>query len=215
MYSCGNIARIADDITACLDLYRNHGDADYIGEEVSQLQHALQCAHQAKEQYPNYPEVILGAFFHDIGHLIALDDGKTIDMVFKNISMDGLGLEKHEQIGGDFLDIMGFPDTVGDLARNHILAKRYMITTDKSYYDNLSEASKQTFWKQGGYLDKDLCDAFLNDPNHQIYLECRLWDDMAKVKNFEYKFGIDYIETLAREAVFSRYKKMNDRIATR
>ena len=210
MYSCGNIARLADEITTCLDLYRDHGDADYIGEEVSQLQHALQCAHHASAQYPDYPEVILGAFFHDVGHLIALDNGKTINMNFNNKSMDGLGLEKHEEIGGDFLDYMGFPKTVGNFARNHIVAKRYMITNDKSYYDNLSEASKQTFWKQGGNLDEDQCYTFVDDPNHTIYLECRLWDDMAKAKKFEYKFGLDYIEILAREVIFDRYNQHSD-----
>lgn len=31
------------------DLYRNHGQCQYIGEEVSQLEHACQCAMLAEQ----------------------------------------------------------------------------------------------------------------------------------------------------------------------
>jgi len=51
-----------------ISLYHQFGNEDYIGEPVSQLEHMCQCAELAeKEGYDE--EVILAAFFHDIGHL--------------------------------------------------------------------------------------------------------------------------------------------------
>lgn len=53
-------------IDGIFQLYIKHGDEQYIGEKVSQLEHALQCAYFAENE--NFPKnVILGAFFHDIG----------------------------------------------------------------------------------------------------------------------------------------------------
>ncbi|CAD5203196.1 hypothetical protein [Pseudomonas sp. FEN] len=49
-------------------LYRQFGDADYIGEPVSQLEHMSQAARLAlAEGFDD--EVVLAAFFHDIGHI--------------------------------------------------------------------------------------------------------------------------------------------------
>ena len=62
MFSCSNYARLEEGLEIVFNLYDTHGNADYIGEEVSQLEHALQCAHYAAKDYPNRPDVILGAF---------------------------------------------------------------------------------------------------------------------------------------------------------
>jgi predicted HD phosphohydrolase len=56
---------IVDEI---FSMYERHGNADYIGEPVSQLEHMCQAAELAEEEgYDD--EVVLAAFFHDIGHL--------------------------------------------------------------------------------------------------------------------------------------------------
>ena len=48
-------------------LYDRFGSADYIGEPVSQIEHMSQSAELAiREGYDD--EVVLAAFFHDIGH---------------------------------------------------------------------------------------------------------------------------------------------------
>ena len=53
-------------INKIFELYEKHGDNDYIGERVSQLEHALQSALLAeKEDYSDH--VIVAAFLHDIG----------------------------------------------------------------------------------------------------------------------------------------------------
>lgn len=49
-------------------LYEQHGTADYIGEPVSQIEHMSQAAQLAMAEGFD-DEVVLAAFFHDIGHL--------------------------------------------------------------------------------------------------------------------------------------------------
>ena len=47
-------------------LFDKFGHENYIGEEVTQLQHAQQAAQEAKKA-GHSDHVILGAFLHDIG----------------------------------------------------------------------------------------------------------------------------------------------------
>ena len=50
-------------------LFQRRGHAAYFGEPVSQLEHALQTAHQADQRgAPDY--LIAAALLHDIGHLL-------------------------------------------------------------------------------------------------------------------------------------------------
>ena len=52
-------------INEVFSLYESYGNADYIGEPVSQIEHMSQAAQMAEEEgYGN--EVILAAFFHDL-----------------------------------------------------------------------------------------------------------------------------------------------------
>ena len=66
-------------------LYKSYGDAGYIGEEVTQYQHAMQCYLQAEKYIEENKddidfkdisplEIKLGAFLHDIGHLLEFDN---------------------------------------------------------------------------------------------------------------------------------------------
>src|ERR1700755_3420493 len=87
-------------VNEVFNLYLKHGDEDYIGEPVSQLEHMSQAAMLAEEEgYDD--EVILAAFFHDIGHLCVASD--------KTGSMDGYGNVDHETLGADYLREKGFP----------------------------------------------------------------------------------------------------------
>ena len=59
----------ADPVDVIFDILASKGDADYGGECVSQLQHALQCAMLAEQAGASSP-LIAAALLHDIGHLI-------------------------------------------------------------------------------------------------------------------------------------------------
>ena len=60
---------IEQNIERIFQLFDDFGHENYIGEEVTQLQHAQQCAEAAKRS-GQANHVILGAFLHDIGHLL-------------------------------------------------------------------------------------------------------------------------------------------------
>ena len=201
MMNYSNIEQLTEGIDIVFDLYRNYGSHDYIGEDVTQLEHAFQCANQAAVEFPDNYEYILGAFLHDIGHLVSIHDTQHGEsdrlMNFSNESLNGLGLVNHENIGADFLELMGFSKSVSALGRNHVLAKRYLITKNSEYLNNLSNASKETFKLQGGVLSNEEILQFESETDHLVFLRMRHWDDMAKDTNFNYKHNIDYYRDMA------------------
>lgn len=116
------------------------GDADYIGEAVSQLQHSLQAAHLAEQSQAD-EDTILGALLHDIGRFIPA--GEEMPAV---IAPNGVyvGREAHEIVGEKYLRDLGFNEKICQLVGAHVIAKRYLTAVDKDYYDGLSNSSKTT-----------------------------------------------------------------------
>src|SRR5262245_40111774 len=89
---------------------------DYIGEPVSQLEHALQCAYFA-EHSGHSDEVVLASLFHDIGHFA---------VETPQFKMADLGIIYHEWIGAKLIYEMGFSQQVALLVGYHVDAKRYL-----------------------------------------------------------------------------------------
>lgn len=147
------------------------GQADYIGEPVSQLEHAVQAA-QLAERAGEKDEVIIAALFHDIGHMVESKE-----------TMGGYGNADHEGLGAEYMKSLGFSDTVCSLVRGHVQAKRYLTYKHPSYYDKLSEASKQTLEYQGGRMTETEAAAFEADPLFALHLKMRAWDEQAKLEN--------------------------------
>jgi len=191
-------------------LYKDHGHNGYIGEGVSQLEHAKQAAIRAIERYDlqlrtgtisrrEFSELVLGAFFHDIGHLVRYINSDDLELM--GVGGD-LGVMNHEKIGADYLRILGFSRRVYDLAGGHVKAKRYLVTIDDDYRNNLSEASKQTLIIQGGAMSNQEKVDFENDPNFDHFLDLREFDDSAKnsdlvfLENMESWYPMSYFETL-------------------
>lgn len=163
------------DITKTLeevfDLYKKFGNADYIGEPVSQLEHMSQAAQLAmKEGYDD--EVILAAFFHDIGHICVMQNESN--------SMEGYGVKSHEKIGADYLREKGFPERIAKLVENHVQAKRYLTFKFPSYFEDLSDASRKTLEFQGGPMSATEANAFENDVLFETSIRMRKWDELAK-----------------------------------
>lgn len=155
-------------------LYEKHGSQDYIGEPVSQIEHMSQAAAlAAQEGYDD--EVILAAFFHDLGHLCAAGP--------ETLSMNGLGNINHEQLGAKFLRERGFSHRVAKLVESHVIAKRYLTYKYPEYYEKLSPASKGTLEFQGGVMSADEARAFEADPDKDLIIRMRYWDDEAKQTN--------------------------------
>jgi 2-amino-1-hydroxyethylphosphonate dioxygenase (glycine-forming) len=174
---------IVDEVFA---LYEKYGDEDYIGEPVSQIEHMSQAAALAAvDGYDD--EVVLAAFFHDIGHLCA-DDAE---------SMDGMGNIDHEKLGADYLKKLGFSERLSLLVQSHVVAKRYLTYKHPEYYNKLSDASKKTLEFQGGVMDKEQAEAFEADPDAELMIKMRTWDDLAK----EINVPVNNIASLRKMAI--------------
>ncbi|WP_336332716.1 phosphonate degradation HD-domain oxygenase [Pseudomonas putida] len=155
-------------IDSTFALYERHGSDDYIGEAITQLEHMSQAAQLAMAEGFD-DEVVLAAFFHDIGHLCGGD-----------ASMGGYGVVSHERIGAEYLRRCGFGERMVRLVQYHVEAKRYLTLRQPGYYQRLSEASRRTLGYQGGVMNEAEADAFERDPLFEVSLRMREWDERAK-----------------------------------
>lgn len=164
-------AQVANEI---ITLYKMYGNEDYIGEPVSQIEHMCQAAQMAERE--NYDEeVVLAAFFHDIGHLC--------EHIMEVEYMDDYGIVDHEKIGAIYLSRKGFSKRITKLVASHVDAKRYLTYKNPAYYQKLSEASRKTLTFQGGKMSPEEADQFEKDELFTLYLTLRNWDEMAKEEN--------------------------------
>jgi [1-hydroxy-2-(trimethylamino)ethyl]phosphonate dioxygenase len=152
------------------ELFATKGHEAYVGEPVSQLEHALQAAYHA-EQASASDGLVVAALLHDVGHLIhrlpedAADHG--IDT-------------RHEQLGQAWLR-QYFGPAVTEPVRLHVSAKRYLCATDSTYLAQLSPASVQSLQLQGGPFGDAEIRQFESNPWFRDAVALRRWDDVAKV----------------------------------
>lgn len=156
-------------IAQAFGLYEQHGTADYIGEPVSQIEHMSQAAQLAMAEGFD-DEVVLAAFFHDIGHLCGQGGA----------NMGGYGVVSHERLGADYLRRAGFSERLARLVEYHVQAKRYLTFSQPDYFARLSEASRRTLGYQGGVMSAEEARTFEQDPLHAVSLRMRHWDEQAK-----------------------------------
>jgi phosphonate degradation associated HDIG domain protein len=164
-------SRVAEEI---IQLYSQHGHAEYAGEKVSQLEHMVQAAELARKQgYDD--EVVLAAFLHDIGHIA--------EKLSEHNSMGIYGVKDHEALGAEFLTERGFSKKLTRLVSSHVVAKRYLTLRESGYYDKLSEASKKTLEFQGGPLTDAEADLMEQDILFSEIIQMRRWDEEAKLEH--------------------------------
>ena len=145
-------------------------DVEYIGEPVTQLEHALQAAALAAQSGAR-DALVLAALLHDIGHLCA---GPEV------VRMGDYGVMDHEGVGARFLLGLGFSEEVARLVGAHVKAKRFLAFSMPGYYAKLSPASLKTFEYQGGMMTAEEVDQFKTDPLWADMLKLRSWDEQAK-----------------------------------
>jgi phosphonate degradation associated HDIG domain protein len=155
-----------------LDLYHAKGDLQYSGEPITQLEHAWQCGHLAKEAFAS-PHLQLAAWLHDIGHLLSKLEGTP--------SLDGLD-DKHEHIASQYLKSL-FPESVHQPIALHVKAKRYLVSTDPNYFGALSSDSVRSLHLQGGIMTPKECQEFTQAPFYQDAIQLRYWDDLGKISD--------------------------------
>lgn len=163
------MALTLDTITALL---AEQGSAQYGQEAVSQLEHALQCAHLA-EQAGETPETITASLLHDLGHLLATERDGPMEV---NPDKDDL----HQYLALPFLRSV-FPEAVLAPILLHVDAKRYLCLIDPAYWEGLSPASRHSLELQGGVFAEDEAEAFIAQPYAMEAVRLRRYDDLAKV----------------------------------
>ncbi|KAJ6110908.1 hypothetical protein N7486_003143 [Penicillium sp. IBT 16267x] len=150
----------AEALIASIEQY---GQGDYIGESISQLEHFLQAANQAREAGAR-DELVIAALLHDIGQVIPLESAKEVRMKLR---------EGNENVG------------LCGLVASHVDAKRYLTAVNSEYYDSLSPASQASLAFQGGPFQGDELREFEEDPLKDDMVSVRLWDDGAKLVGIE------------------------------
>ncbi len=165
------------------NLYLDHGNEQYIGENISQTSHMIQAAMLAEKDREG-PAIILSALFHDIGQLVKKTDQIGI---YGNVN--------HERIGYDYLSEIGFQYPIPDLVLNHVRAKRYLTFKYPEYFDSLTTASKETLKNQGGPMLVNEAVNFEQDPLFEASIKIRNFDDNAKDPNIILK-DISYYKEL-------------------
>lgn len=156
-------------IDTIFQLFAERGLERY-GEDMNQLEHALQCASLARLDQRDEPTII-AALLHDLGHLFPINPEEA---------MDGLGHLSHEKVGANFLRQHGFPEKVAALIEGHVAAKRYLTYAEPNYYAQLSDASRRTLAFQGGPMDAQEALAFSHSPYFQESIDLRRWDELGK-----------------------------------
>ncbi len=162
------------------DLFATKGHAAYVGEPVSQLEHALQTAYHAERSGAS-DALVAAALLHDIGHLIHKLPEDAADR----------GVDtRHEQLGHAWL-ARYCGRQVTEPIRLHVPAKRYLCATDAEYLGQLSPASVQSLRLQGGPFGPDEIRQFEQNPYYRQSVALRRWDDLAKVPGMEVA-GLDH-----------------------
>lgn len=156
-------------------LFARTGSSEYFGEAVTQIEHALQCAYEAQQAHAD-EQMIAAALLHDIGHIVEDDRAQREGVV---------GVINHDDLGGDYLRELGFPERVAALVEGHVDAKRYLTATNPDYYQRLSDASKETLRLQGGPMSEEEAAAWGASEYVRDRLRLRTWDELAKVPNRE------------------------------
>ena len=146
----------------------------YGQEAVSQLEHALQCAHLSERAH-EAPETVVAALLHDLGHMLSGERTPVADQ-------DALPAKDdlHQFVALPFLRGL-FPNAVLEPIKLHVDAKRYLCAVDAGYWADLSPASKHSLELQGGRYDDAQVRAFEGLTFYAEAVRLRRYDDLAKV----------------------------------
>ncbi len=161
-----------DIIEKIFALFTEQGGNAYIGEPVTQLEHALQAGVAAR-RHKARATLVTAALLHDVGHFLHHHHADCAD--------DDIDSE-HEKIGEQFLRLH-FQDEVAELVKHHVNAKRYLCATDTKYLKNLSDASHKSLLLQGGPMREEEANEFARHPLFADILLLRRWDEGAKLKD--------------------------------
>jgi predicted HD phosphohydrolase len=150
-------------------LFLRRGGLCYTGERqepVSALAHGLQCAQLAEWADADH-HLVVAALLHDLGQLMDAAPGEALQD------------DQHELRALPLL-ATGFGPAVLEPIRLHVQAKRYLVSVDAGYAQDLTPASRHSLGLQGGLMSGEEKLLFMAQPFAREALQLRRWDDLAK-----------------------------------
>lgn len=156
-------------LDSLIENYLHLGSAMYGGESVTQLEHALQCAHLSQVA-GEPPALIAACLLHDVGHLLSNTQ----------VAANDDGDDHHEKLAMQHLQDLFGPEVTQPIYL-HVNAKRYLCSVDLHYWRELSIASQKSLEIQGGVFSAKEALDFVNLPYAKDAIKLRLFDDLAKV----------------------------------
>jgi phosphonate degradation associated HDIG domain protein len=144
--------------------------SDHYGEDITQLEHALQCAHLAAEEGAS-DGLIAAALLHDYGHFF---EGR-------GEAAEHEGVDAHHEAHGAALLRRWFGPEVTTPIALHVAAKRYLCAVEPGYEEALSDASRLSLELQGGRFTAEQAEKFISAPYAEDAVRLRRWDDAGKV----------------------------------
>lgn len=163
-----NVGVDPDAITVLVTLFEAKGALEY-GEEVTQLEHALQCATLAERNGAD-DALVTAALLHDVGHMVHRDAQSTFEAGIDDC---------HERLGARYLQRWFVPAVTQPVAL-HVEAKRYLVTCDPDYWNTLSAVSRRSLQLQGGVMSAGEARDFSQQQGAIQAIALRRWDDQAK-----------------------------------
>jgi len=152
---------------------------------LTELDHGLQCAALLERDHPGDVELQMAGLIHDLAH-----------------PWDGPGQPRHAAMGAEAVrGLLG--DRVAELIGGHVKAKRYLVTVDPTYREQLSGDSIMTLAAQGGNFTQQETHIFRAQPNWEAMVELRCADDAAKVPGAQVP-GLDHWLAALRSVVHRR-----------
>lgn len=164
------------------------------GGNPAMLNHALTAAAHAERDGAAEP-LVLAALLHDIGHVLALDDGFDDDRDVE-----------HAAYGAGWLALW-LPPAVTEPVGLHIEAKRYICARDGDAIGRLDPRSRASLALQGGPMNAEECAAFEHLPGFAAALALRGWDDAPGLPDAALRRLEDYRLLLARWMAVPRLRR--------
>lgn len=165
-----SLTKTSSDFIAEIEaLYSRWGSNKY-DEQISQIEHAVQCAEFARHAEAD-DELIVATLLHDIGHLLELEKKDGNPNLNKN--------DEHESSGAAYL-ARHFSSAVTASIALHVEAKRFLCTTEETYFAQLSPASVRSLELQGGKMSASEVERFAKHPASERAVALRRWDELGK-----------------------------------
>lgn len=165
-----SLTKTSSDFIAEIEaLYSRWGSNKY-DEQISQIEHAVQCAEFARHAEAD-DELIVATLLHDIGHLLELEQKDGNPNLNKN--------DEHESSGAAYL-ARYFSSAVTAPIALHVEAKRFLCTTEETYFAQLSPASVRSLELQGGKMSASEVERFAKHPASERAVALRRWDELGK-----------------------------------